>query len=187
MMRLLMWNVISIDGLFEGPSKWDLGFHQTILDAEFTQFANDQLRSASCLLFGRATFDGMAAYWPTATDETARPMNAIPKYVLTSHGAVPAWEHSTIVHGDAVEFVRALKRDGTGDGYVFGSARLSATLLEHGLYDELRLLVAPVILGAGTPLFGAGVGTHRFTLAGTRPMASGGEILRYEPIRGGPA
>ena len=184
MMRLLMWNVISVDGKFEGPSKWDLKFHQTILDDEFERFALDQLRSASCLMFGGTTYDGMAAYWPTATGEVAAWMNRLKKYVFTSRAAVPAWPNASIVHGDAVEGIRRLKRDGSGDGYIFGSARLSAPLLDAGLFDELRLLVAPVVLGAGTPMFAGGAGVRRLHLAEAKPLASGGTILRYHPHTG---
>jgi dihydrofolate reductase len=187
MARLIMWNVISIDGRFEGPSQWDLAFHRTILDDEFERFAIDQLRSAEGLLFGRVTFEGMAAHWPTATGEVADLMNAVPKLVFTSAAEVPAWKHTTVVRGDAADAVRTLKRERSGNWFVFGSANLSAALIEHDLFDEYRLLVAPVILGAGTLLFGPGVGTHAMRLTGSTPLASGGVILRYEPARGRPA
>lgn len=187
MARIIMWNVISIDGRFEGPSKWDLGWHHVILDNEFERFAIDQLRSAEGLLFGRVTFGGMAAHWPSATGEVADLMNAVPKLVFTRGAVVPSWNNTTVVHGDAAGAVRQLRRERAGNWFVFGSGNLSAAFIEHDLFDEYRILVAPVILGAGTPLFGPEVGGHTLRLTDSKPLASGGVILRYEPARDRPA
>ncbi len=187
MARIIMWNVISIDGRFEGPSKWDLRWHHLILDDEFERFAIDQLHSAEGLLFGRVTYGGMAAHWPTATGEVADLMNAVPKLVFTHGLAVPAWNNTTIVRGDAAGAVRRLKLERTGNWFVFGSANLSATFIEQDLFDEYRILVAPVILGAGTPLFGPEVSGHTLRLTDSKPLASGGVILRYESARDRPA
>jgi len=185
MSKLVMWNVISLDGFFQGTKDWDLGWHQLILDEEFERFAIEQLLSADRLLFGRVTFEGMAAYWPTATGETAELMNRLPKFVFTHTLAGPQWANTTVVKNNAAAEVEKLKRVGDGNSFVFGSANLSETLMAEGLFDEYRLLVAPVILGNGKTLFGRGLPQQRLKLLDARHLESGGAILRYEPIRNG--
>ena len=183
MSRVVMWNLVTVDGCFEGPAKWDLGWHQMVIDDEFEQFAIDQLRSADKLLLGRRTYEGMAAYWPTAKGEIAELMNGIEKYVFTRSGEVPSWANTTVVREDAAGTLLQLKREGDGLSLVFGSAELCATLMEHDLFDEYRLLVVPVVLGCGSPLFEGVLSQHQLKLLEARPLASGGVLMRYEPAR----
>jgi dihydrofolate reductase len=177
-----MWNLVSVDGLFEGDRPWDLGWHDTIWGDELDRLSVEQLEAAGALLFGRRTYEGMAAYWPTSTDAIAGRMNAIPKIVFSSTLTDASWANTTLEGGDAVAAVEALKRQEGGDLFVFGSAELSTSLGAAGLFDEYRIAVAPVILGSGSPLFGRGQPQRALRLLESRSLASGGVVLRYQPI-----
>jgi dihydrofolate reductase len=183
MSRVVMWNLVTVDGCFEGPAKWDLGWHNMVLDDEFEQFAIEQLRQADRLLLGRRTYKGMAEYWPTAKGEIADLMNGVEKYVFTRSGEVRSWGNTTIVREDAAAAVLRLKRAGDGLSLVFGSAELCATLMEHDLFDEYRLLIVPLVLGCGSPLFEGVLSQHRLKLLEARALSSGGVIVRFEPVR----
>ena len=181
MRRLIMWNLITLDGFFEGTEPWSLAFHETIYGDELERLSIDQLDAADALLFGRRTWEGMADYWSTAEDEVAGRMNAIAKVVVTRTGVdATRWPGTTVIGGDTVEEVRALKAAGERDLYVFGSADLAATLLEAGLFDEVRLAIAPVVLGSGHPLFARGVPAGPWRLLEARPLTTGGVLVRYE-------
>jgi dihydrofolate reductase len=182
--RLIMWNLVSLDGLFEGPNQWDLGFHELVWGDELEQLSLQQLRSAGMLLFGRVTYEGMAAYWPNAEGENAevaRMMNRVPKAVFSRTLDRADWANTTLVKDPPEDYVARLKQEEGGDLYVFGSADLSDTLIRHRLFDEYRLCLAPVVLGQGTPLFKAASESRPLKLTEARPLKSGGLILRYEP------
>ncbi len=181
MSRLVMWNLMTLDGYFEGAKPWDLEFHQSIWGDELERLSVEQLKGADRLIFGRATYEGMAAYWTTAKGEVADLMNGIAKVVCSRSLARADWNNTTLVKGDAVAAVRDLKRQGDGMSLVFGSADLSAALTSAGLFDEYRIAIAPVILGRGTTLFGRGLDTRPLKLLETRTLANGGVILRYAP------
>ena len=111
--------------------------------------------ASEALLLGRVTYEGFAKAWPARTDEGfADKFNTMPKYVVSSTLKDPEWNNSTVLAGDVAEEVAKLKQKHEGDIVVHGSARLVQALLEHGLVDELRLMVFPVVLGAGKRLFG---------------------------------
>jgi dihydrofolate reductase len=182
MRRLIMWNLVSVDGLFEGDQPWDLGWHDTIWGDELDRISVEQLETAGALLFGRRTYEGMAAYWPTSTETVAGRMNEISKVVFSRTLADASWANTALERGDAVAAVGALKRQEGGDLFVFGSAALSKSLGAAGLFDEYRIAVAPVILGSGSPLFGRGQPQRALRLLESRSLASGGVVLRYQPI-----
>jgi len=185
MRKLIMWNLITLDGYFEGAKKWDLDWHASIWGEELERLAIDQLHSADMLLFGRVTYEGMAAHWRTAEGEIAELMNNIPKVVFSRTLAHADWANTTLVNDDAVAAVLALKRQGGRNMFVFGSAELSATFVNEGLFDEYRLALAPVILGAGKALFGRNLARQRLKLLESRSLSSGGVILRYAPDANG--
>jgi dihydrofolate reductase len=133
------------------------------------------------LLFGRITYEGMAAYWPTATGAVADLMNGIRKVVFSRTLETADWTNSTLIKDDAGSAVLELKQQGDGNMLVFGSGNLSVTFIREGLFDEYRLLIAPVILGSGNPLFGHGLDRQRLKLLDSQRIASGGVILRYAP------
>lgn len=182
MSRLIMWNLMTLDGFFEGAKSWDLGWHDSVWGPELEALSLEQLRAAEAILFGRVTYQGMAAYWTTAKDEgeVTGLMNSVRKVVFSRTLERAEWNNTRLVSRNAADEVAAMKERGKGDLLVFGSGELSASLAERGLFDEYRLAVAPVVLGAGKQLFGRGH-SQRLALLETRPLKSGGVILRYRP------
>lgn len=179
MRKLIMWNVATLDGYFEGKEKWDLSFHDSIWGPEVEKFGHEQLRSADYIVFGRVTYEGMADYWKKAEGETARLMNSIPKIVFSKTLKEADWQNTTLINEDASTAIARLKAEGNGEMYVFGSADLSQTLINHDLFDEYRIVVAPVILGNGTPLFKPGTSSRNLSLLSSQPLTTGGVILRF--------
>jgi dihydrofolate reductase len=178
-----MWNLVTLDGFFEGAKSWELGFHQYAWGDELEQFSIDQLRSADMLLFGRVTYDGMAKYWQAAKGEVADYMNSLPKVVFSRTLERANWANAKLVKGELAAEIQDLKRQAQGNIFVFGSANLSAGLVEHGLFDEYRLAVVPVLLGRGKPLFGPNSDRLRLKLLEARPWSNGCVILRYESLK----
>ncbi len=167
-----MWNVITLDGYFEGEKPWDLSFHELVWGAELEDFSNEQLASADMLVFGKNTYKGMAEYWPKATGETAETaekMNAIRKIVCSPTLENADWNNTTVVH-DAVAEIPKLKQGGDGNMFVFGSGILSESLMKANLFDEYRLVVAPVLLGKGRRLFNDGLPYQKLKLLEARPF-----------------
>ena len=175
-----MWNLVSLDGFFEGAKSWDLGWHESVWGDELERLSIDQLKSADMLLFGRVTYEGMAGYWPSAKGEVADRMNSIRKVVFSRTLEKASWNNTKLVKGNAAEEVAKLKEQSGKDLFIFGSANLSSTLMRHHLIDEYRLCLAPIVLGAGTPLFKASPETMKLKLIEARPLKSGGVILRYD-------
>src|SRR5437667_396893 len=136
--------------------------------------------SADMLLFGRATYEGMANYWPSAKGEVADLMNQIRKVVFSRTLEKASWNNTRLVKGNAEEEVAKLKRQPGKNLFIFGSANLSSTLIRHHLIDEYRLGLAPMVLGSGTPLFKASSEMMKVKLIEARPLKSGGVLLRYE-------
>jgi dihydrofolate reductase len=181
MSKLIMFNLMSLDGYFEGATNWTLDWHQRALDENFFQFALDQLRTADALIFGRITYEGMARHWPTATGEIAASMNDLPKVVFSRTLERVDWKNTKLVKDDPVTRISELKRQGTRNLFVFGSAVLSRPLMDAGLFDEYRLGLTSVILGSGRPLFGQGVVHQVLNLVETKPLGTGCVVCRYEP------
>jgi dihydrofolate reductase len=181
--RLIMWNLVTLDGFFEGPKKWDLGFHEAVWGDELERFSIDQSALIGALLFGRITYEGMAGYWSAATGEIAEFMNSVPKVVFSRTLRQAEWSNTRLVTTSAEEEVSRLKQQPGQDLYIFGSADLSAALTAHRLIDEYRLCLVPMVLGAGTPLFKPS-DPVTMQLLEARPLRTGGLILRYQPKEG---
>jgi len=182
--RLIMWNLVTLEGFFEGPKKWDLDWHEYVWGDELEQLSLEQGKTADALLFGRVTYEGMAAYWPSAKGEVADWMNSVPKVVFSRTLAKADWNNTRLVRGNADEEVARLKTASGKNLYVFGSAELSATLMQRDLFDEYRLCVVPVVLGAGTPLFKPSTEPKRMKLRESRKLRTGGVSLYCEADRG---
>jgi dihydrofolate reductase len=183
MRNLIMWNIITLDGYFEGEKNWDLSFHELVWGKELEDFSFTQLKSADMLVFGATTYKGMADYWTKAVGEIteiAEYMNEIQKVVGSSTLKTADWNNTTIVK-DAVVEIPKLKQQGDGNMFVFGSGNLSESLLKAELFDEFRLCIAPVFLGKGKLLFNQGIPYGKINLLEVRPLAKGGIILRYAP------
>ena len=183
MRKLIMWNMVTLDGLFEGHKKWDLGWHNYVWGDELEQFSLDQLKTVGMLLFGRITYEGMAAYWTTAQGAVADFMNNLPKAVFSRTLDKATWNNTSLVKEDAVQAVTAMKQEPGKDLFIFGSADFSSTMMRAGLVDEYRLGLNPLVLGGGTPLFKPSASELKMKLLEARPLKSGVLILRYEPQR----
>jgi dihydrofolate reductase len=180
MREVIMFNAITLDGYFEGPGN-DLSWHR--VDDEFNDFARDQIRGVDVILFGRKTYNLMASYWPTpesAADDpvTAEMMNTMPKIVFSRTLKDATWYNTRLVN-NAVDELRRLKEQPGKPLIIFGSANLSANLTATRLIDQYNLMVMPVVLGKGTPLFQGVNDQMDLTLAGTRVFANGNVLLTY--------
>lgn len=171
--------MVSLDGFFEGDRPWDIDWHRT--DEEFNEFAAEQLDDFDTLVFGRATYEGMAQYWPSeeavkSDPKVAGRMNESAKIVVsrTLDKPEPAWSNTTLVK-DAAE-LRSPNRL-----LVLGSAVLTTSLLEAGLLDELRIIVNPVLLGSGRSLASSAKGPIALTLRARREFRNGNVLLTYAP------
>lgn len=178
---LIVWNVISLDGYFEGPEKWDLRTHEYIWGRDLEELSLGFGREMGLLVLGRVTYEGMADYW-SATNaeqpEITAYMNDVPKLVASRTLTEVTWNNTEVT----ADIVGELTRRKTLDErpiYVFGSAELTDSLLAAGLVDELLIGVSPVILGAGTPLFKPAPALRPLGLLEARPLDSGGVLLRY--------
>jgi dihydrofolate reductase len=156
--RIVVTEFIAVDGVVEAPSGtesfervgWTDDFSR---GSEGDQFKWDETMASDALLLGRGTYDGFAAAWPHVEGEFADKFNSMPKYVISQTLENPEWNNTTVLRGDVVDEVTKLKQRYERDIVVHGSPQLTQTLIEHDLVDELRLMVYPVIVGAGKRLF----------------------------------
>lgn len=176
-----MWNLVTLDGYFEGATPWEIDWHEYVWGDELEQFSLDQAAAADLLLFGRVTYEGMAAHWTSAEGDVADVMNSISKVVFSSTLETADWNNTRLVTENAEEEVARLKQRPGKDILVFGSADLCSTLMQHDLIDEYRFCVVPVVLGEGNPLFKARPEPMKMELVKTRPLETGGVILYYRP------
>ena len=178
MAKLIVWNLVSVDGYFEGAKKWDLDFHNLAWGPELERLSEEFGDKAAALIFGRVTYEGMASYWKTAEpSKITTYMNALPKLIASRTLKAVDWNNSRVI-ADIVPELTRMKALETKSLYVFGSADLTHSLLEAGLVDELMVCVVPVLLGQGTPLFKPGqkIGLE---LTDTRRTAAGSLINSY--------
>lgn len=183
MAKLIMWNLMTLDGFVEGPGR-DISWHNDVWGSELERLSIEQLNSSGALLFGRITYELMANYWPTATGEAAEVaaiMNRIPKFVFSRTLTRSDWNNVKFFSSDAAKTVTNLKRETDKDIYLFGSADLAASLIPHDVFDEIRIGLSPHILGSGTPLFKQRDTRQRLKLLEARPFSTGITILRYQP------
>ncbi|MBB4567384.1 dihydrofolate reductase family protein [Rhizobium leucaenae] len=184
MRKLVVWNLMTLDGYFEGPKPWDLDFHMLAWGDELEHYATELGKEGDLLIFGRKTYEGMAAYWQTApeTPEIAAYMNGIAKIAASRTMDKADWNNTRVVR-DIVADVRKLKEEPGKTMFVFGSAEVTDTLLKAGLVDEIRLCLVPVILGAGNPHFKPAAERIPMKLLEATPLKTGAVILRYEPSK----
>lgn len=185
MRKVILFNLMSLDGFVAGKDG-NIDWHN--VDEEFNQFAIQQLGEAGGLIFGRVTYEMMASYWPTPAaiqDDpvVANAMNSLPKWVVSRTLDRADYQNTTLIKTDPVEAIAQLKQQSGKDLYVFGSANLSAALIHHHLIDEYRIIVNPVVLGSGIPLFQGVKEPFRLKLTNSRSFANGNILLYYQPER----
>jgi dihydrofolate reductase len=184
--RIVVTEFVSLDGIVEDPGGaedykyggWSFEFNR---GEEGDKFKLDEALGADALLLGRVTYQGFADAWPSRDGEFADKFNNMPKYVLSSTLENPEWTNSTVVGGDLAEAVAQVRAKHDGDIVVHGSPQLVQALIDQDLVDELRLMVFPVVLGSGKPLFGNTADKKALKLTDSRTVGDGVAILIYEP------
>jgi len=185
MRKLILFNMITLDGFFEGPNQ-SIDWHQ--VDDEFNEFAIEQIETVDAILFGRVTYEGMASFWPTPfaieTDPIiAEKMNSMPKIVISHTLEKAEWNNTRLIKENVVEEITLLKQQPGKDLIIFGSANMAGSLMEHDLIDEIRVIVNPVVLGSGTPLFSDINKPLNLKLLKTRTFGNGNVLLYYQIIQ----
>jgi dihydrofolate reductase len=185
--RIVISENVTLDGVIQDPSG-DEGFTRggwvgRVTDREEAgKLLLSETLGAEAELYGRRTYEFLAARWPSRSGELADRLNSMPKYVVSSTLEDPEWNNTTVLKGDAVEEVSKLKQEFDGEIVIPASIQLVRTLLERDLVDELRLLVYPVVLGAGERLFGETVDKKPMRLLETRTVDDLA-LLTYESAR----
>jgi dihydrofolate reductase len=191
MSKLVVSQFVTVDGVMDDPGGseafesggWAFQFNR---GPEGDQFKLDEVMRADALLLGRVTYQGFAQAWPGRSDEAgfADKFNSMPKYVFSTTLEQAEWNNSTLLKGDVAGEVSKLKQQPGGDILVNGSRTLVHTLMEHDLVDEYRLMVFPIVIGAGKRLFEDGSKKTPLRLTEAKPVGPDGVIvLTYEPAR----
>lgn len=188
--KIIVSENITLDGVIQDPAGAE-GFSRggwvgRVGDQgreEAAKVLLDETLGAEAQLFGRRTYEFLAARWPSRSGELADRLNRMPKYVVTSILEDPAWNNTIVLRGDVVIEVSKLKRELNGKIVIPGSIQLIRTLIEHDLIDELRLMVYPIVLGAGERLFGETNDKKPMRLMGARTVDGDLAYLTYVPVK----
>jgi dihydrofolate reductase len=192
-MRMLrVIEFLSLDGVMQAPGAPDEdteggfrhgGWQRPYFDDVLAASAAEGMAATDAYLFGRKTYEKMAAYWPNVSDDDpyARHMNSTRKYVASSTLRDLDWAHSTVIEGDVAEEVGKLKGEAGGNIAVLGSGELVQTLIANDLVDEFFLAMYPIVLGSGKRLFRGADQARRLTLVDSKTTGTGGLILTYRP------
>lgn len=183
--RLILFMMVSLDGYYEGPDH-DINWHT--VDEDFNTFAGEQIAAVDIMVFGRKTYELMASYWPTPAAVADDPviaglMNSYPKLVISRTLARADWHNTRVIQTDVAAELTALKQQPGQDLIIFGSGDLTVSLTELGLIDEYRIMVAPVALGAGKPLFTGLTRAAPLKLIKSTTFRSGNVLQYYAPAR----
>jgi dihydrofolate reductase len=184
--RIVVTEFVTLDGVVEDPGGsegTERGGWAFDLSDEGGQFKFDEAMASEAMLLGRVTYEGFAEAWPSQEGPFADKFNTMPKYVVSSTLRDPRWANTTVLGGDLVEEVTKLRQGTDGDVLVHGSPQLVQALVDHGLVDELRMMVFPLILGAGKRLFGATGAKQPLRLTDSRNFGDGVTVLVYQPAK----
>jgi dihydrofolate reductase len=196
MRKLVVGSFVTLDGVMQAPGSPDEdrdggfahgGWMVPYLDDRLVEIMTEWTTRAGAFLFGRRTYEIFAASWPNATDPAdaiAKTLNTRPKFVASRTLKRVAWTNSTLLTGDVVEQVAALKTREGGEIQVHGSSDLLQTLLQHDIVDTFRIWQFPVVLGTGKRLFGSGAIPRSFRLVETQSSATGAVLHVYERAGG---
>jgi dihydrofolate reductase len=191
--KLTIATFMTLDGIMQAPGgpdeDRDRGFEHggwsfPYAGDDMREVINEAFGRAECFLLGRRTYEIFAASWPKFPDKNdpvASRLNALPKYVVSTTIANADWQPTTIIRGNLADEVAKLKGRHEGEIQVHGSASLAQTLHAHGLIDEYRLFIEPVVLGAGKRLFEPGATPTALQLVDTKPMDKGAVLAIYRP------
>ena len=182
MRKVFFFMMVSLDGFFEGPNQ-DISWHN--VDEEFNEFAINQLKEVDTLLFGRVTYQGMANYWPTESAISDDPivaalMNSLPKIVFSKTLHAVEWDNSRLIKENIAGEISKLKQQPGKDIAIFGSSDLTVALTQMDLVDEFRIMINPVVLGNGKPLFQGIQNKLDLKLLKTKVFKSGNVLHYYE-------
>jgi dihydrofolate reductase len=195
--RIVVSELVSVDGVSDDPAgiegfklggwMWapdSKGERVALRGEEGEELLLAENRDAAALLLGRKTYEAFEGFWP---QQGGRPIadniNRMSKYVVSSTLEDAEWNNSTVLSGEVTEEVLRLKGEIDGEILVYGSTQLVQTLITHGLVDEIRLLVHPVVVGAGKRLFGELADKQPLRLLDTRMVGDGVVLHTYEPVR----
>lgn len=194
MRKLIVSEWMTLNGVVQSPSGPGEdpsggfehgGWHVPFVDPMFMDWVVETVTGAGAYLFGRRTYEIFAAHWPTATAEEqvlAVPLGTRPKYVASTTLSEPlSWQNSTLLQGDVAQAVTALKQEEGDYLLAIGSTELVQTLLRHGLVDELRLIIDPVVVGGGKRLFHDDGALRQLRLVDSRVTSTGAIIATYAP------
>ena len=190
--KLVVTTNISLDGVVQDPHGQE-GFSHGGWFGQFggkdlegwAKVETDEALHAEAMLLGRKSDEWFADRWLDRTGEWADRLNSLPKYVVSSTLEQPKWSNSTVLREDVVEEVARLKVAIDGDILIYASYQLVRTLIEHGLVDEFRLVIFPVVLGSGERLFGETSDKTPLRLVRTETIGAGLPFLTYEVVRAG--
>jgi dihydrofolate reductase len=182
--KVNVFNFITLNGFYKG-SAGDSSWHRH--GTEEAEYSIESLRAANTLLFGRITYEMMAGYWPTtdarkANGLMAEGMNNADKIVFSRTLQKADWNNTRLIRDNMIEEVQRLKQTGKKDNTVLGSGSIITQLAEQNLIDSYEIMIDPVAIGSGTPLFNGITHTLNLKLTGTRTFKSGVVLLRYQSI-----
>jgi dihydrofolate reductase len=188
--KIVVTTNVSLDGVVQDPDGqegfehggWFGQFGGKDLDA-WTRVVTAEALHSEALLLGRKSDEWFARRWLDRTGELADRLNGLPKYVVSASLKDPKWSNSTVLGDDVVKEVSKVKQEINGDVLVYASYQLVRTLIEHGLVDEFRLVIFPVVLGAGERLFGETSDKTPLCLVRTQTVGEGLPLLTYEVVR----
>lgn len=184
--NLIVTEYMTLDGVVEAPGGGESFEHagwsfRIDRGEEFNAFKFEESRDTAALLFGRTTYEGMAAVWPHMSGEFADLWNSMPKFVVSSTLSNPEWNNTSVLSGDVVDEVTRLVDETDGNVVIHGSPTLVNELLRHELVDELRLTIFPFVLGSGQRLFAAAEAPSNWKLEDLRSVGDGIVITTYRP------
>ena len=186
MRKLIVSEFLTLDGVMEAPGGEKghphSGWVFTFMGPEQLAYKLAETLEAQSLLIGRVTYESFAGAWPKRSGEFADKMNAMPKHVVSTTLESPAWNNTEAIKGDVAAAVSNLKAQDGGPILVAGSRTLVHTLMQHGLVDEYRLMIFPVVLGSGRKLFPETPHKTVLRLVDTKAFPSGVIVNTYRPV-----